>query len=79
MKEPLLKFKKFVGMKNVKKNIINQILYFLLNLDEEKDMMHTVITGPPGVGKTKLGHLLGEIYYKLGVIKCDSKKNINVH
>lgn len=74
MKEPLLKFQKFVGMKNVKKSIINQILYFLLNLDEEKDMMHTVITGPPGVGKTKLGHLLGEIYYKLGVIKCDSKK-----
>lgn len=74
MKEPLLKFKKFVGMKNVKNTIINQILYFLLNLDEEKDMMHTVITGPPGVGKTKLGHLLGEIYYKLGVIKCDNKK-----
>lgn len=74
MKEPLLKFEKFVGMKSVKKSIINQILYFLLNLDEEKDMMHTVITGPPGVGKTKLGHLLGEIYYKLGVIKCDSKK-----
>ena len=74
MKEPLLKFQKFVGMKNVKKIIINQILYFLLNLDEEKDMMHTVITGPPGVGKTKLGHLLGEIYYKLGVIKCDTKK-----
>ena len=58
MKEPLSKFQKFVGMKNVKKNIINQILYFLLNLDEEKDMMHTVITGPPGVGKTKLGHLI---------------------
>jgi len=74
MKDPLLKFQKFVGMKNVKKSIINQILYFLLNLDKEKDMMHTVIIGPPGVGKTKLGHLLGEIYYKLGVIKCDSKK-----
>ena len=73
MKKPLLKFKDFVGMKSVKKNIINQILYFLLNLDEEKDMMHTIITGPPGVGKTKLGHLLGEIYYKLGVIRCDNK------
>ena len=74
MKDPLLKFKNFVGMKNVKKNIINKILYFLLNLDEEKDMMHTVITGPPGVGKTKLAHLLAEIYFKLGVIKCDNKK-----
>ena len=26
-----------------------------------------------GVGKTKLGHLLGEIYYKLGVINWHKK------
>ena len=32
-------------------------------------MLHTVIEGPPGVGKTMLGKILGEIYYNLGIIK----------
>lgn len=71
---PLEKLKQFVGMKKVKDNIVKQILYFLQNLDDTKDMMHTVITGPPGVGKTKLAYLLSEIYFKMGIFKC--KKNI---
>ena len=33
------------------------------------DMMHTIITGPPGVGKTELGKILGEIYKAMGVLK----------
>ncbi len=47
---PLEKLKDFVGMNKVKDNIVKQILYFLQNLDDTKDLMHTVITGPPGVG-----------------------------
>jgi hypothetical protein len=33
-----------------------------------KDMLHTVITGPPGVGKTELGKILGKIYKALGIL-----------
>lgn len=66
---PLKRLKNYVGMENVKRNVIMQVLYFLQNFDENDDMMHTVITGPPGVGKTLLAFVLGEIYYKLGVIK----------
>lgn len=73
--DPLERLKEFVGMKKVKDNIVKQILYFLQNLDDTKDMMHTVITGPPGVGKTKLAYLLSEIYFKMGLFKC--KKNID--
>lgn len=72
---PLKKLKEFVGMNNIKDNVVKQILYFLQNLDEDKDMMHTVITGPPGVGKTKLAYTLGEIYFKMGVFKCKKGKN----
>lgn len=64
----LEKLKEIVGMKEVKKNIINQIVYFISCIDNTKNMMHTVITGPPGVGKTMLGHIIGEIYYKLGIL-----------
>tara|TARA_X000000950_G_C13876686_1_gene645128 strand:- start:397 stop:1680 length:1284 start_codon:yes stop_codon:yes gene_type:complete len=72
--DPLERLKQFVGMNKVKNNIVKQILYFLQNLDDTKDMMHTVITGPPGVGKTKLAYLLSEIYFKMGIFKC--KKNV---
>ena len=72
--DPLERLKHFVGMEKVKDNIVKQILYFLQNLDDTQDMMHTVITGPPGVGKTKLAYLLSEIYFKMGIFKC--KKNM---
>ena len=76
--EPLKELKQTIGMKQVKNNIINQIIYFLQDLDDEKNMMHTVITGPPGVGKSLLGYLLSKIYYKMGIIKgSNSKKFIN--
>lgn len=32
------------------------------------DMLHTVITGPPGVGKTELGKILGHVYKAMGVL-----------
>jgi SpoVK/Ycf46/Vps4 family AAA+-type ATPase len=62
-------------MENVKKTIINQIIYFIQDFqDKNSDMMHTVIQGPPGVGKTLLGELIGEIYFTLDIIE---KKPIN--
>ena len=74
--EPLEKLNNVIGMKNVKKNIIKQIIFFLQDLDVEKNMMHTVITGPPGVGKTMLGQILSQIYFKMGIIKGSKKKNL---
>ena len=34
-------------------------------------MYHMVISGPPGVGKSTVGEVLGEIYCKLGLIRSD--------
>ena len=78
--EPLTDLKNMIGLDSVKKNIINQIIYFLCDFDSENnDMMHTVITGPPGVGKTKLGTILGDIYFNLGILKPikKSRKRFN--
>jgi len=36
-----------------------------------KEMLHTVITGPPGVGKTEFARILAKIYAKCGFIKND--------
>ena len=73
----LEKLENVVGMENVKKTIINQIVYFLSGLDVNDDMLHTVITGPPGVGKTLLGTIIGEIYYNLGIVNGNGKRYID--
>lgn len=69
--EPLQNLKNMVGMQSVKKNIINQILYFVQDLKNTsgKDMLHTVLSGPPGVGKTELGKILAKVYKSMGILK----------
>lgn len=45
------------------------------NTKENDDMLHTVITGPPGVGKTELGKILGKVYKAMGIL---SKGHVNI-
>lgn len=67
--EPLEKLRDIIGMDNIKDQIVEQILTSLQSLYEEDLMFHTVIKGPPGVGKTMLSKVLGEIYYNMGILK----------
>jgi SpoVK/Ycf46/Vps4 family AAA+-type ATPase len=70
--EPLEELKAMVGMTDVKKIVFDQLIYYLQNLDDKNvDMLHTVIVGPPGVGKTQLTHIIAKIYNKLGFLKTD--------
>lgn len=73
----LEKLDAMIGMKKVKQNIVNQIVYFLSGLEENNNMLHTVITGSPGVGKTVLGRIVGEIYYHMGILKGSGKKYVD--
>ena len=69
---PLTDLKNMIGMTDVKKIIFDQIIYYLQKLDDKNvDMLHTVIVGPPGVGKTQLTHIIAKIYNKLGFLKTD--------
>ena len=70
---PLEELKKMIGMKSVKENIVDHIIFYLQKFDEEglNDMLHTVIQGPPGVGKTELGKILSKIYLAMGILKND--------
>jgi len=66
----LRELKNVIGMDNIKKTIVNQIIYFIQDFqDKNSDMMHTVIQGPPGVGKTMLGQIIGKIYFKMNIIE----------
>lgn len=67
----MTELEKMVGMKDIKTRITNLMKYTLLGLHTEDTMFHTVLTGPPGVGKSTVGEILGKIYHSLGLIKSD--------
>ena len=68
--EPLTELKRMIGMPKLKKSILNQVIYFLQDFEEKNaHMMHTIIEGPPGSGKTDVAKILGKIYAKLGFLK----------
>ena len=72
IKEPLIELNNMIGMKDLKNNITDQILYFVQELnknnDNSGDFMHTVIYGPPGTGKTEIAKIMGKIYSKIGML-----------
>jgi hypothetical protein len=72
--EPLTKFRTMIGMKKLKEDIVEQIVYFLQDLEPNPaEMLHTILEGPPGVGKTHIIDILADIYLNMGYL---SKKII---
>jgi SpoVK/Ycf46/Vps4 family AAA+-type ATPase len=71
IKDHLEELNSMVGLKKLKEELLNQLLYFSQNLHIGKrpDFMHTVLCGPPGTGKTEVAMILGKIYSKLGILK----------
>jgi len=69
LRKPLGKLYRLIGMTKIKETVVNLIVYFLSGLQSgNDDMMHTVIEGPPGSGKTEVGRILGEIYRNMGLL-----------
>lgn len=72
LRKPLNKLSKMIGMSKIKETVVNQIVYFLSGLQSaNEDMMHTVIEGPPGSGKTEVGRILGDIYRTMGLLNSN--------
>ena len=84
IKEPLIELNNMIGMKQLKKNILDQIIYFIQELNKsnnsnniyEGDFMHTVIYGPPGTGKTEIAKILGRIFSKMNILSKGTFKKV---
>ena len=66
--EELYELNNMIGMDKLKQQIVDQILFFTQGIDE-KIMLHTVLEGPPGTGKTTVSYIMAKIYAKLGIFK----------
>lgn len=79
VRNELNKLNNMIGMKDLKKTILYQLLYFIQRLHEGKntsDFKHTVIYGPPGTGKTEIAEIIGMLYSKLGILKKNTFKKV---
>jgi len=82
IKKPLTELNNMIGMKNLKENIVDQIIFYIQNLHTLKsdikgnDFMHTVIYGPPGTGKTEIAKIIGSIFSKMGVLTKGTFKKV---
>lgn len=73
----MLSLKEMIGQEGLKSQVAHLILYFSLHLNlQNDDLLHTVIDGAPGTGKTEFAQKIAKIYLKLGVLKRDIFKKV---
>ena len=83
IKPELQELNAMIGMHDLKKCILSQLIYFLQNMhlhpegnSKESDYKHTVVYGPPGTGKTEIAKIIGRMYSKIGVLKNGTFKKV---
>lgn len=79
IKDELVELDNMIGMETLKQSILDQLLYFIQELNIGKNISeykHTVIYGSPGTGKTEVAKIIGKIYSKIGVLKKNIFKKV---
>jgi len=75
----LCELNNMIGMDKLKTSILNQLIYFMQDLhvgNNGSDFKHTVISGPPGTGKTEIAKIIGKMYSKVGILKKNVFKKV---
>jgi len=66
--DDLRELESLVGLTSLKMQLVDQILFFVQGVDD-KIMLHTVIEGPPGTGKTTVANIMSKVYSKIGILR----------
>ena len=66
--DELKELESFIGLGDIKKSILEHVLYMAQKLNSDTDMNHIQIVGEPGVGKTTLAVIIGKMYAGLGFL-----------
>jgi DNA polymerase III delta prime subunit len=77
----LIELNQLVGMDRLKDSIALQVMRLIdgaNNGEKSSKMLNTILYGPPGVGKTKVGIILAKIWFALGYLKKPISSNINL-
>lgn len=69
--KPLEKLDAMIGLNDIKKEVMKKIIYYLQNPNND-EYLHTILAGPPGVGKTEVAKIYAEIFQNLGILKNSS-------
>jgi hypothetical protein len=75
----LIELNNMIGMSLLKTSVLNQLIYYIqeLNIGSKNcDYKHTVISGPPGTGKTEIAKIIGRMYAKVGILKKNIFKKV---
>ncbi len=76
--EGLSELKNMIDMNKIKITIVEQIKLIMTNKlrnTQDNHMLHCIITGKPGQGKTTLAKILAKIWISLDLIKKPTKKS----
>lgn len=68
MVSALEELQEMIGMEKIKTAIFNKVIFYLQELEDNKDMLHMAVQGSPGVGKTCVISILAKIYKALGFL-----------
>lgn len=71
-----------VGMDRLKDSIALQVMRLIdavNNGEKSNSMLNTILYGPPGVGKTKVGIILAKIWFSLGYLVKPESSNTSIN
>ena len=69
MRGYLIKLKKMIGLANIKSEIIDMVLYYLMEFEKtNNNMLHMTLEGSPGCGKTKLAKIISKLLGAMGIL-----------
>ena len=65
---PLKDLDNMIGLEDIKKEVLKKIIYYIQN-PKNDEYLHTIISGPPGVGKTQFAKIYAKIFVHLGILQ----------